>query len=311
MERPDEQPVAAFWDQNPHVSEDPNFWMAHPLCRRAVNRRVSGKDDVWPLDFLYEQADSPRFECMLSLGSGMGRLERAIRRLDIARMVDAIDGSAVSVDIAKLAAAEEGLEGISYSVGDLNRVSLPRHHYEAVVFHQSLHHVTTVERLLGAVRDALKPPGLLFLEEWTGPSRTEWTSGRLRRLRSIFQRVPLAWRKWPELKPPIEEHDPTEAVRSSAIRPGVRRLFRILIDKPYGGQVVSVLLPQLEREAIPTPALDELIAQWLALESEELAADPGSSFYNAILATPLTGVRALAGKMANAGTRASLALLGR
>jgi SAM-dependent methyltransferase len=308
MEDRGKKGVAEFWDQNPHVAEDPEFWMAHPLCRRGINRRVSGRDSVWPLDFLYERAGSPRFDTMLSLGSGMGHVERAIRRLDIAGTVEAIDGSSVSVDIAKQKAAEEGLAGITYSVADLNRLSLPRRRYPAIVFHQSLHHVFAVERLLDVVRTALKPEGLLFLEEWTGPSRTEWTRAKMDRLDALFQEIPLEWRKGPELKPPIEEHDPTEAVRSSAIRPGVRRLFRILVDRPYGGQLVSVFLPQLRRDLIPPAALDALLARWLALESEELASNPDASFYNAILATPKTGPRAVAGRIANAAVRGALAL---
>jgi len=301
-------PVAEFWDRNPHVSEDPAFWMAHTLCRQAINRRVSGAEDGWPLDFLYARAGSPRFGRMLSLGCGMGRLERSIRTLGIAESVDAIDASAVSIGIAKKRASEKGITEISYSVADLNRVSLPKRHYDAIVFHQSLHHVEAVERLLGIVRDALRPGGFLFLEEWAGPSRTEWTPARMERLRALFGRIPPEWRKWPELRPPIEEQDPTEAVRSSAIRPGLRRLFRTVIDRPYGGQIVSVLLPQLERERIPPPDLDALISQWLDLESAEMDADPDSSFYNAILATPRTGLRGAAAAISNTRARASWAL---
>ena len=83
-------------------------------------------------------------------------------RLGIAAEVDAIDGSSVSIDIAREKASEEGLENIHYRVADLNRVRLPRGLYDAVVFHQSLHHVTSVEKLLERVRASLKPDGLLF-----------------------------------------------------------------------------------------------------------------------------------------------------
>lgn len=295
----DESLIAEFWDLNPQVSLDQHFWMAHPLCRRAINIRVSGAENTWPLDYLYAQAGSPRFDLVLSLGCGMGHVERAIRRLGIARSVDAIDGSPVSISLATRKAEDESLDGIAYRVADLNRVSFPNRKYDAVVFHQSLHHVKEVERLLAIVTRTLKPEGFLFLEEWTGPSRTQWNASRLTRLGELFQEIPLRWRKWSDLRPPIEEHDPTEAVRSSAIRPTVRRLFEVLVDCPYGGQIVSVLLPQLHREHVPQAELDGMISRWLALESEELAANPDASFYNATLAVPRHGLRAMLGRVAN------------
>ena len=227
----------------------------------------------------------------------MGHVERAIRRLGIARAVDAIDGSSVSIALATRKAQDESLDGIAYRVADLNRVSFPGGKYDAVVFHQSLHHVEAIERLLGEVARSLKPDGFLFLEEWTGPSRTEWSVSRLARLSGLFQEVPLRWRRWPDLRPPIEEHDPTEAVRSSAIRPAMRRLFDVLVDRPYGGQIVSVLLPQVHREQVPQAELDGMISRWLDLESEELAADPDASFYNATLAVPRRGLRSLVGRL--------------
>ncbi len=296
-----------FWDRHHHISEDPGFWMAHLLCRRAINRRVSGDERVWPLDFLYASSGGRRFERLLSLGCGTGRLERAVRRLGIATSVEAVDGSAVSVELAREKAREEGIGGIVYRVADLNRLELPRGRYDAVVFHESLHHVASVERLLQRVRRALTPSGLLFLDEWTGPSRDEWDDGRLERARSLFAELPLAWRKWPELRPPVEENDPTEAVRSSAILPALRRLFDLTVERPYGGQILSILLPQLSREAISPEAFDGIVSGWLALEGVELEKRPVSSCYAAILARPRRGLSAFPGELATYAVRARLA----
>jgi SAM-dependent methyltransferase len=292
--------VAEFWDHNHHISEDHNFWMAHPICRRAINLRVSGNDQTWPLDSLYVSLSGRRFQRLLSLGCGTGRLERAISRHRIAEQIEGIDGSPVSIDIAKSRSREEQLENIAYETGDLNHLEIRRSWYDAIVFHQSLHHVDAVERLLERVRRALTPDGLLFLEEWVGPSRTEWSASRLAPLRALFEEVPLEWRKWPDLRAPIEEADPTEAVRSSAIRPALRRLFRIVNDKPYGGQIVSVLLPQIERSAIPSSSLDDLLAKWLAIEEEQLLQRPDATYYSAILAVPRRGLGSVPGRVANA-----------
>ena len=299
--------LCEFWDSHHHISEDPGFWMADALCRRAINMRVSGDEAVWPLDFLHASSGGRRFDRLLSLGCGTGRVERAVRRLDIARMVDAVDGSTVSIELAREKAREEGIGGIEYRVADLNRLDLPPRRYDAVVFHQSLHHVNSVERLLQQVRRTLVVSGLLFLEEWTGPSRFEWDPAKLDRARAAFARLPLEWRQWPELRPPIEEHDPTEAVRSSAILPSLRRLFDPIVERPYGGQILSILLPQLRREVIPEHEWSRLVSEWLALEDAELRDRPAASYYTAILARPRRGLAAILGESATLLVRAGLA----
>lgn len=305
---PPDAPGREFWDRQHGISYDPGFWMADPACRRAINLRVSGDEAVAPLDFLYARSGRRRFERLLSLGCGTGRVERAVRRLDIAQSVDAVDGSAVSIDLARQNAREEGLDGIAYRVADMNRLDLPRGRYDAVVFHQSLHHVNSVERLLQQVRRTLTSTGLLFLEEWTGPSRFDWGDpAKLEGARSAFARLPVEWRQWPELKPPIEEHDPTEAVRSSAILPSLHRLFEPIVDRPYGGQIVSVLWPQVRRDAIPEADWARLVPEWLALEDAELRARPASSYYAAILARPRRGVAGVVGEAATFLVRAGLA----
>jgi hypothetical protein len=40
----DLQRAAEYWDANREKAKDPAFWMAHPLCRKAINRRVSGSE---------------------------------------------------------------------------------------------------------------------------------------------------------------------------------------------------------------------------------------------------------------------------
>src|SRR5438105_1030578 len=79
--------------------------------------------------------------------------------------------------------------------------------YDAVFFHQSLHHVRSIEKLLVRVERALARDGLLFLDEWTGPSRREWTNERLAKLRRIYADLPQEWRRFPILQKPLEIND--------------------------------------------------------------------------------------------------------
>ena len=187
----------AFWDGHHHILEDPGFWMAHPLCRRAINRRVSGDPEVWPLDVLARLSIARRpFRRVLSLGCGTGSLERTAMKLEMCVEIEALDSSEASLAIAREKARGEGLEGISYRRGDLNDLRLPRRAYDLVIFHQSLHHVSSLEKLLARVGLALAEDGLLALDEWTGPSRDEWDESRLASLRRMFEALPAEWRRW-------------------------------------------------------------------------------------------------------------------
>ena len=302
----EDERARGFWEEHHHVAEDPDFWMAHPLGRAAINRRVSGDPHVWPLDAFGAFAGR-RFPLGLSLGCGLGTLERAVRRMGLCGAVEGIDASQASLDEARAKAREEGLSGITYRQGNLNSLVLPRKRFDVIFFHQSLHHVRSVEKLLGRVAHALRPDGVLFLDEWTGPSRTEWTPGALARARLLFAALPAAWRKTQVLQPPVQVYDPSECIRSSAILSGVRRLFDVAMERPYGGHLVSVLLPQLERDRIPAADLEGLVRDWLAEEDDDLAREPSRSWYTALVARPRPGWHAVPGSLANTAVRLRLA----
>ena len=296
----------SFWNTHHHVSEDPAFWMAAPLCREAINRRICGDSSVWPLD-AFRRYVGRRFRRGLSLGSGLGSFERAARQIDLCDEIEGVDASEASLDIARAKALAEGHSAISYRSGNLNTLHLPRVRYDAVFFHQSLHHVRSVEKLLARVERAMTPDGIIFLDEWIGPSRTEWTDERLVRLRALYAELPESWRRFPVLKEPVEVNDPSEAVRSSAILPAVRRLFHVLAERPYGGHLVSVILWQLLHENVPEADRQALIVRLLALEEEDLARDPSLSFHTVLVARRKRGVARFAAHARTVGVRLGLA----
>jgi hypothetical protein len=130
----------------------------------------------------------------------------------------------------------------------------------------------------------MTPDGILFLEEWVGPSRTEWNDSRLAKMRALFAELPQSWRVCPVLQPPIVVNDPSEAIRSSAILPAVRRVFHVLGERPYGGHLVAVILSQLCRDSVPDEDRQALIRRLLALEESDLAHDPSSSYHVVVVA---------------------------
>src|SRR5258706_7638296 len=181
--------VASFWDENRRtLSLDPAFWMAHRLCREAINRRTTGTPNEWTLDGFKRVHGAKPFERGISWGCGLGTFERTVVRLEIAREVDGFDLSPKSVADARAQAQKEGLGGAHFEIGDFNDPLIESGRYDAVFFHQSLHHVVAMERLFRRLALALKPGAAIYLDEFTGPSRESWSQKKLDLAHSVLDR---------------------------------------------------------------------------------------------------------------------------
>jgi SAM-dependent methyltransferase len=269
-----------FWE-NELVASVHSGWMHFPAVRQHIIEQI-GIGYGWPMDWLLHQLQGRVFDRALSIGCGTGALERDLIQRGICRRIDAFDGA-----IASLAVAGEEAKGlpIRYFAADFNRPALPRGVYDAVFFHQSLHHVAKLEKLLREVMLALKPDGLVYLDEYVGPSRNWWTDARFVRERELFRNVvPEHARLSQELPFPIVYGDPSEAVQSGEIREQLAVGFDVLAERGYGGNVLSIMCPAVWWEHADEDQLQRLIDA----ERAELAAG-AQPYYMLILARPKQG----------------------
>ena len=284
--------MSSFWDQEV-VHRHHVEWMSVPAVRMYINRAIGGDEPRWPVDWFQWWLGERRFDRALSIGCGAGALERDLIRRDLCRTVDAFDASVTSLHVARDEARKERFgDRIRYFGADFNTVPLPRRRYDIVFFHQSAHHVHRLERLFGQILHALKPDGLLYLDEYIGPSRVDWSERLIEPQRELFAAIPPAWRSSATLPLPIQPDDPTEAVRSSEIEPRLRIGFDILARRPYGGSLLSVILPNVRLDL-----LDEVTLSLLIGCERALLAAGMSPFYAVIVARPRRGVRRLWGRM--------------
>lgn len=276
-----------FWDrevvEQTHVS-----WMHHPLVHEYVNESIGEREAQWPIDWFQQWLQGRRFGRVLSIGCGAGALERDLLQHDLCERIDAFDGSVVSLIVAKKAAREAGFgDRIRYFAADFNIPALPRRKYDAVFFHQSAHHVSHLEKLFSAVLGALKPGGVVYLDEYVGPSRFQWTDALIEPQQAVYRSLPPEVRTLERMPLPIQADDHSEAVRSNEIEPQLAVGFRTVARRPYGGNLLSVLFPYLHLDRLSDALAMELIER----ERTSLrAGDP--AFYSVIVARP----RRLAGR---------------
>jgi SAM-dependent methyltransferase len=280
MSGPDtEGAVARYWDENREKSKDPAYWMAHPLCRQAINRRVSGNPHEWPLDWFKRVHAGEPFVRGVSWGCGLGAFERAAIKTGIVRSIDAFDISPRSLEDARREAEKERLSGIEYRIGDFDDARLEAGRYDVVFFHASLHHVRRLERLFRRIRKALPPHGAFYADEYVGPSRTDWNAGRLAAAQALLDAIPAAAKLGRTIALPIEPNDPSEAIRSSEISEFLREQFEILEWRPYGGQIASLVFPNLDAAWTQSPEGLAWVTRMMDLEDEQIRGDPSATFY--------------------------------
>lgn len=227
--------ISTFWDgQN---LEQSIYWTAHPLVRVHVNTLITEVPWLWPFTAFKAGWAYKPLDRGVSIGCGAGALERHIRQLRVCDHVDAFDVSKASIREAKRLAREEKIDNVRYRVADCDRIRLPRNRYDIAFFHGSLHHIADPHRMLSEVRGSLESHGLLYLDDYVGPSRDEWTDDHLVHARAVWEELPESLRLQP-VNAPLDWHDPSEMIASSSIRPAILENFEILQEKPYWGNLL-------------------------------------------------------------------------
>ena len=235
---------------------DIQHWLQHPLVQERINFKISGAPRMNRFEYFLNRYLQNRMpvERALTLGSGVGELERGLCQYGFALSHEGVDLSDQSVRVAIERAAAEGLGHLSYRTADLNNVALDAGAYDVIFGISSVHHTENLEHLFQQVRQALKPNGYFFLDEFIGPSRFQWTDAQLRVINNELQGLPKDLRRLisdrTKFKNAVRRKsvgeiiaaDPSEAVRSGEIVPLLSQYFSVLEVKGYGGAILHELL---------------------------------------------------------------------
>lgn len=266
----DRDRVSEVWAESPEAARAVS-WMSHPEVGVRLAVKATGRIDLDPYSHLkaklLEEGWSLPVPRALSLGCGHGFLERGLVVLGIAERMDGIDLSAGAIAEARRIAAETGLDRhLEYHVADLDQADFPEGAFDMVFAHHSMHHIEDLEGLCVAARRALRPGGILHLNEFVGPDRFQWTDAQLHHLNAFCEALPERYRRLasgqvrpPVLRPTIPQmiaFDPSEAVRSSAIVETVRRHFRVVELRELGGALLHIGLSGIIHNFDPASAED-------------------------------------------------------
>lgn len=291
--------VSVFWGDERKELRAHN-WLEHPVAKRFINKRVSGDPAISTIEYWRNRYLPEPVPLALSLGCGFGSFERHALQVGLAHQFEACDVSLGAIEQAGRYAAEAGLgDRISYSVKDLNHESLPPARFSAIFAISSIHHIFELEKVFRRCREGLTQDGLLFLDEYIGPSRFQCTPKAVETINRLLTNLPARFRHNVFLKgQPIEkytnpsitwfeENDPSEAVRSAEILSTLKYYFDIIDYRPYGGGLLHMLLSGIAGNFDPASDADTALLQTIAIFEETLEeAGVIQSDFAAIVARP-------------------------
>ena len=222
------------------------------------------------------------FHRACSLASGASLVERALMR---SRVVEAWDLYDISRRVLRRAKWSMGRHWrrVTTHVADVNRVTLPPDAYDLILCHSALHHFVELERVLDEIARALTADGLLFVWEFVGENRVQWSEARIAFQQGLLDEVPMECRVSPDVRirpPDTSTLSPFEAVRSADIPALLEDRFRPEFWKTFCGAVVPlfffVRVDDLER------ARPDVLERIIRID-RELSENPSPHFVNPLL----------------------------
>jgi SAM-dependent methyltransferase len=232
------------------------YWLALPEVQaRFQARSTAGRSHHW-IDYCLQFLAGRLPARMASLGCGTGDLEHHLSRLNAFTRCDSYDIAPGALEVARRLAEGSGLRGVHFELGDIETLALAERTYDAVWFNGSLHHIRDLEGVCDRVGRALKPDGFVFISEYVGANRFDFTPRQRQAIQSAFALVPERYRRsfMPDRRGAVQAaplipdpkevaaQDPSEAVRAADIVKVVSERFEIVARHDSGGTLLQFLL---------------------------------------------------------------------
>ncbi len=274
--------VSEYWGNERRELVKHN-WLEHPVTLAWINQRRANDPTLDLYRYWQGKYLTPPAPLALSVGCGFGAFERVALMCNLVEQFDACDLSETAINQARAYADQKGVaDRVNYSVSNLDAIKLPQGRYDAIFGISSLHHVRNLDGLFAECRRALKPGGLLFVDEYVGPVRFQSHPYVVELINQLIQSLPERYRRSAFLdgnmrhsytNPPIEwfeQNDPSEAICSDQIVPTLRKHFDMIDYKPYGGAILHMLLSGTAGNFDPTSDADSTVLRLLAFLEEQL-----------------------------------------
>jgi SAM-dependent methyltransferase len=241
-------------------------WWAIDAVRRRWREKVCGRGDVGFPRFLCERHLDGRSNLdALMAGCGSGHSLPGWIDTGCFRRVHAFD-----VAPAQIARARERIATldprtvVQAEIADAATFVQPEATFDVVIVEQALHHLSPLDAIVGRLARVLRSGGVIFVDDFVGPRRHQWTRRQLAAANALLSLLPEPYRRMQSgrvkrtvVRPSVARMlltDPSEAVESSRILPVLGRHFELLEVRGYGGTLLHVVLSGIAHNFVGTDA---------------------------------------------------------
>jgi SAM-dependent methyltransferase len=237
--------TAGSRESRPFANVIRSFWQS-PIVMEELNRRITGDPGVTPLAYFRNHYCPEPRRRGLSL-TASGHLESEFVAAGACERMLGIDLEPGRLEAAERRVPEELRERVSFEVRDL-RTWHPSEPFDLIVAKGSLDDTEDLEEYCSALGELLSSEGLLYVDQFVGPTRFQWTDRQLAITNRLLERLPPRLRfdlvtgdgslRGPVGRPELESFsraNPTEAVRSSDIIAVLDSHLDQVECRPYGG----------------------------------------------------------------------------
>jgi SAM-dependent methyltransferase len=248
------QAVAGQWNQPRRRRR--SFWSS-PVVLAAINRRVSGDPGLAPEAYFAHKYCVPRRRRGFSLGCAGGELERDLVRLDACEHILGVDIAEKRIEGARRVTPPEMSARLTFECADLETWR-PEGRFDLIIAKDVLHHVSDLPAWLDFIADALTDDGVLYVDEFVGPDRFQWTDGQLEIVNRLLDRLSPALRRDIVLddgsprpaagRPSVESmirEDPSESAHSSEIPRLLAERLDVVEARPKGGALYHLFFNRI------------------------------------------------------------------
>lgn len=263
-----------------------SFWQS-PIVRGELNRRITGDPEVDSIEYFRRRYCGKPFARALSLGSGQGHHERALIKAGVCEHIIGVDVSPERVEQANAAIPRDVRGRLEFVCANLETWE-PEGQFDLIVAKAVLHHLEGLERWAEIAASRLQPGGLVYVDEFVGARRFQWSKRQMVVINRLLACLPPEMRldltrddgalKERVGRPSIErfvENDPSEAIRSDEVLSVLSRHLDLVELRPYGGGVYHQLFSRIMGNFEEAPEavrlimeIDAILTEYGVLESD-------------------------------------------
>ncbi len=234
-----------------------NAWEI-PYLTDRWNKLTTGNkntdfEDFFMNEFLLKSNDLK----VISLGSGGCDRELKLATYPQFSEITCVDIVPENLNAAKARITEEHKAQMIFLCESIYDLHMPKESYDVVFFYASLHHFKNVEQLINdTIIPALKPGGLIIINEFVGADRLQFPKKQLVAVNKSLAHIPKKWRVRRATTLVKNKFygcgllrmivaDPSECVDSSNIVPSLHNNLNVVFEKGYGGNLTINVLKDI------------------------------------------------------------------